>query len=91
MKDVTTGWLCFMPDEINWRDAIQLVDDDGVPFVMDWAKPFHGKAVRITIEVISEKVANLGEPQQPDPRYFKFAADRAPAVELPATADKEKK
>ena len=73
-KDSAKGWLCFLPDDANWRDSIQLVDDDGIPFVMDWVKKFHGKEVCLTIEVISENPANLGAPQQPNRKYFKFGS-----------------
>jgi hypothetical protein len=51
MKKETAGWFVYIEKDNGWADSFTIEDDDGMPFTLDDLKRFHGKPVRITIEL----------------------------------------
>ena len=45
------GWFVFTASADGWSDSFTVEDDDGMPFALDGLRPFHGRPVRVTIEV----------------------------------------
>lgn len=48
----TTGWFVYFESPDQWLNAFTVEDDDGMTFALDTLKHFHGKHVRITIELV---------------------------------------
>jgi hypothetical protein len=50
-KAVLSGWFVYDVVNDGWGDRFTVEDDDGMPFLLDVLKHFHGRPVRITVEV----------------------------------------
>lgn len=79
MKIVMYGFLDYKAREKGWEDSIRLLDEGPpgemgyMPLVMDRAKLFHGKEVRITIETLTAPPEAV-----PAPEAVESPADGSP-------------
>jgi len=50
MKQVVSGIFDYRGTKSGWMDSFRVVDDDGMPLVLDGLREFQGKPVIITVE-----------------------------------------
>jgi len=50
MKESVGGWFVYQEANDGWKNGFTVEDDDGMTFVLDKFKQFHGRPVRITVE-----------------------------------------
>jgi hypothetical protein len=61
MTHTIHGVFSFIKDQNGRNDGFTIVDDDGMPFVLEWLKAFEGKEVKITIEARENDQTNRFE------------------------------
>ena len=54
MQEIVRGFFEYKEKNNGWEDSFTVVDDDGLPFDLEFLKKFEGRGVKITIETDGE-------------------------------------
>lgn len=72
-KESVSGYFVYEVREKGWNDCFRVEDDDGMAFVTDKLKAFHGRPVTVTIEVSDD----FGQPEALNTRNQRDAERKA--------------